>query len=90
MTDGNIDERGRAGNMARTRGAKGLTQYQLDTIRVGVKLGKPQAEIARILGRTKQAVHQAKKRMEGEGTIDQIPFDLSLIEKLFDGGRNGS
>lgn len=76
--------------MARTPGAKGLSQYQLDTIRVGVKLGRPQAEIARVLGRTKQAVHQAKKRMEREGTIDIIPFDLSLIEALFEGSKNGS
>ncbi|MEY8798954.1 MarR family transcriptional regulator [Leisingera sp. XS_AS12] len=76
--------------MARTPGAKGLTPHQLDVIRVGVKLGKKQAEIARILGRTKQAIHQAKKRMEAEGTIETIPFDLSLIEQLFDGGRHGS
>lgn len=76
--------------MARTPGAKGLSRLQLDTIRVGIQRGVSQAEIARILGRTKQAIHQAKNRMEKEGTLDITPFDVSLIEKFFEGSDHGA
>lgn len=69
--------------MARTAGAKGLTKHKLDIIRVGLKFGIQQKDIAQAMGVTKAAVSAAKKRMEADGTLDTIPFDQDVIRDLF-------
>lgn len=77
--------------MARTAGAKGLSNHKLDMIRVGIKLGLQQKGIAHLIGVTPAAVSLAKQRMKFDGTLDQIPFDSDVIKAIFEGlAENGS
>lgn len=77
--------------MARTKGSKGLSKQKHDMIRVGLKLGIQQKDIAILIGVTKAAVSAAKKRMQADGTIECIPFDSDVIQRLFEElARNGS
>lgn len=55
---------------------KYFTDFERDLIRVGVKLGKNAAEIARAMGRTDTGVRNQIKAMQDAGTIGNLPFEV--------------
>ena len=75
--------------MARTKGSKGLKPAQLDQIRLGLKIGMTQRQIADRLGVTIQAISAAKRRMEKDGSLDQMPLGADLVVALFERASNG-
>lgn len=56
-----------------TRGAN-FSDFELDVIRVGLSLGKNQAQIAWFLNRSEMAVSRRVKVMREEGTLDELPW----------------
>lgn len=51
-----------------------ITDQEREIMRVGVRMGLKAPDIARCLGRTKQAVYKQIELMEQGGTIDAEPF----------------
>jgi dUTPase len=51
-----------------------ITDQEREIIRVGVRMGLNAPEIARCLGRTKQAVYKQIYAMKKGGTINAEPF----------------
>lgn len=55
---------------------KYFTDFERDLIRVGVKMGKNAAQIARAMGRTDTGVRNQIKAMQDAGTIENLPFPI--------------
>jgi len=68
--------------------AKYFTDFERDLIRVGVKLGKNAAEIARAMGRTDTGVRNQIKAMQAAGTLENLPFEV-IQERDAQGLENG-
>ena len=60
--------------MARPKGQPviPLTEFERDYIRYGKWRGWSDAKIGQDLGRSKQGINTARKRMERDGTINQL------------------
>lgn len=68
--------------------AKYFSDFERDLIRVGVKLGKNAAEIARAMGRTDTGVRNQIKAMEASGTLENLSFEVTQ-ERNAKGLENG-
>ncbi len=58
--------------MAKTAGSKPFSAFELDYMRFGIRRGLKPAQIARDLRRGRQGVWAAIKKMESDGTINQL------------------
>lgn len=59
---------------------KYITKFEAEIIRIGVDRGFKAPQIARFLGRTKQAVYSYIEKMNADGTLDDLPFDFVADE----------
>lgn len=58
-------------NVAR---GKHITEYERETIRIGLAHGVPIKQIAAFLGRTERVIYQQRDKMEGDGSLHALPF----------------
>lgn len=61
---------------------KSITEFEREIIRIGISGGCNGAQIARYLGRNKQAVYNHIEGMKRDGTINNLPFALVATEIL--------
>ncbi len=59
---------------------KYITKFEAEIIRIGLDRGFKAPQIARYLGRTKQAVYNHIEKMESDGTLENMPFDFVADE----------
>ena len=59
---------------------KFITKFEAEIIRIGVDRGFKAPQIARYLGRTKQAVYAHIEKMQADDTLANLPFDFVADE----------
>lgn len=64
-----------------TRGTN-FSDFELDIIRLGISLGRNQAQIAWFLGRSEMAVSRRVRAMREDGTLDELPWTHTAIQDI--------
>lgn len=65
---------------------KFITAFEAEIIRIGVNSGFKAPQIARYLGRTKQAVYAHIDKMKADDTLKNMPFDF-VADEIAEGIR---
>ena len=66
--------------MARTKGSKGITRAEEQTIRLGLQLGKTVKQIAEFMDRPEGTVYRRIQRMKATGEIDQLEMPMGQYD----------
>ena len=53
---------------------KHITEYERETIRIGLAHNVPVKKIAGFLGRTERVIYQQRDKMEADGSLQALPF----------------
>ena len=65
---------------------KFITKFEAGIIRIGVDRGFKAPQLARYLGRTKQAVYAHIEKMQADDTLANLPFDF-VADEIAEGIR---
>lgn len=59
---------------------KFISEFERDVIRIGHARGVKNGQIAKYLGRTRECVWQQVRKMQADGTINNLPFSFAAEE----------